>query len=325
MKISFTKYPIDLIICMVWSIILLPITLFDIDGTIRMIIGLPFLLFIPGYILIFVLFPTKKTNKGINVLERISLSFGLSLAIVTLIGLALNYTPQGIRLGPILLSIFFFILSIGSIGVYRWSKTTHDERYIISIHISFPQSKHTLDKALLLLLITSILIATASFIYIGITPPTAEKFTEFYLLGPEGKAEQYSQNISLGENVQGIIGIGNHEYRTVNYTVEIWLLNQTITYNETEQKNDTIIHNMWFIDTQQVMLPHVEIKLDDPWTPQWEYNYIFPINKQGTFALTFLLYTTLAENYSNEIDYKDTAEEKINNAYRELHLWITVS
>jgi uncharacterized membrane protein len=324
MKTSFTKYPIDLIICMLGSIILLPITFLDIDETIRLIIGLPFLLFIPGYILIFALFPTKKTDKGIDILERIALSFGLSLAIVTLIGLALNYTPQGIRLEPILLSIIFFIMSVGSIGVYRWIKTTLDERFTISINILLPQSEHTLDKALLLLLITSIIIATASFIYIGITPPTAEKFTEFYLLGSEGTAEKYLRNISVGENATVIVGIANHEYRTINYTVEVWLINQTTQYNETTNTNETLYHHMWFMDKLLVMLPHVEINLDDPWKPQWQFNYTFNLSKQGTFELAFLLYNSSTENYSNASDYKDIAEEKIKDAYREIHLWINV-
>ena len=73
---------------MIWSIILLPIVLLRIDDTLRIIIGLPFILFIPGYILVFALFPTKKS---VDIIERIALSFGLSIAIVPLIGLGLNY------------------------------------------------------------------------------------------------------------------------------------------------------------------------------------------------------------------------------------------
>ena len=92
MKVLFDKYPADIIICMLWSIILLPVALLNIDGTIRVILGLPFILFIPGYILIFALFPCRKTDQGIDIIERIALSFGLSIAVVPLIGLGLNYT-----------------------------------------------------------------------------------------------------------------------------------------------------------------------------------------------------------------------------------------
>ena len=77
MRILFSKYPIDIILCILWSIVLLPIALLDLEGILRIILGLPFILFIPGYILIFALFPTRKTDKGIDIIERIALSFGL--------------------------------------------------------------------------------------------------------------------------------------------------------------------------------------------------------------------------------------------------------
>ena len=125
MKISFEKYPIDILICVVWSLILLPISLLDFEGPIRIVLGLPFILFIPGYVLVFALFPTKKTDRGIDIIERIALSFGLSIAVVPLIGLGLNYTPWGIRLEPILLSIFIFIITLGVIGIYRWLSLIH--------------------------------------------------------------------------------------------------------------------------------------------------------------------------------------------------------
>ena len=90
MKISFTKYPADIILCMLWSLILLPTALLDVEGIIRVVLGLPFILFIPGYILVFTLFPAKKTDRGIDIIERVALSLGLSIAIVPLIGLGLN-------------------------------------------------------------------------------------------------------------------------------------------------------------------------------------------------------------------------------------------
>jgi len=56
---------------------------------IRIILGLPLVLFLPGYALIATLFPRKD---DLDAIERIALSFGLSIAISPLLGLALNYT-----------------------------------------------------------------------------------------------------------------------------------------------------------------------------------------------------------------------------------------
>lgn len=325
MKFSFSKIPVDILLCMVWSVILLPISLLEVEGALRVILGLPFILFIPGYMLIFALFPTKKTDRGIDIVERIALSFGLSIAVVPLIGLGLNYTPWGIRLEPILISIFIFIIGIGFIGFYRWLKTSSDERFIISVNLTFPKSERKLDKALTIILVLLIITAVVFLIYVIIVPKTGEKFTEFYLLGPLGQADEYPKDLTVRENTSVIIGVVNHEYKTVNYTIEIWLINQTIVYNEITEENQTIYHHMWYMNKINITLDHTPIKTEGPWMPQWEYNYNFSINRKGNFKLAFLLFTDQTEQYEYEKDYKNIAEQKINNAYRGLHLWLTVT
>ena len=320
MKIAYSKYPMDIIICIIWSITLIPLVLLKIEDTIRIIIGLPVILFIPGYTLIFALFPTKKT---IDIIERIALSLGLSIAIIPLIGLGLNYTPFGIRLEPILFSIFIFIISLGAIGTYRWYKIQPDDRYKISINISLTESKNKLDIILTIILILVIIIAFSLLIYVIVTPKIGERFTEFYLLGPTGNATGYPSNLTKNENASVIIGIANHESKTINYNIEIWLVNQTTT-----EENHTIYHNMWYIDKISITLDHREIDLEKPWASQWEYNYLFNINQTGLFKLAFLLYNEPTENYNHNRDYKDIANQKIDTtnttAYRSLHLWIKV-
>jgi hypothetical protein len=54
------------------------------------------ILFLPGYSLIELLY-----SKELDELTRFALSIGLSLALVPLVGLALNYTPFGIHLLPV--------------------------------------------------------------------------------------------------------------------------------------------------------------------------------------------------------------------------------
>ncbi len=81
----------------------------------RYVLGTAFVLYIPGAVLIEVLYPSSELEP----LERFALSIGLSLAIVPLIGLILNYTPWGIRLGPILYSLVLFSLVMGFIAMIR--------------------------------------------------------------------------------------------------------------------------------------------------------------------------------------------------------------
>jgi uncharacterized membrane protein len=108
--------PTDLVLVILLTIACIPFVLIAPLNEIlpvRIIPGLPLVLFLPGYALIAILFIRKDDLDGI---ERVALSFGLSIAITPLLGLALNYTPFGIRLTPILtvLSIFTISLAISA-------------------------------------------------------------------------------------------------------------------------------------------------------------------------------------------------------------------
>lgn len=67
----------------------------------RYVFGSALVLFLPGYALIEALYPKRELDE----LTRFALSIGLSLALVPLTGLVLNYTPFGIRLLPVTISI----------------------------------------------------------------------------------------------------------------------------------------------------------------------------------------------------------------------------
>ena len=98
------------------------------ETPIRIILGLALVLFLPGYALIATLFPRKDDLDGI---ERVALCFGLSIAITPLLGLALNYTPFGIRLSPVLIVLSVFTISL-AIGAYaRRSKLPEEDRFVV--------------------------------------------------------------------------------------------------------------------------------------------------------------------------------------------------
>jgi hypothetical protein len=96
--------------------LLIAIIAFFPDSPVRIILGLPFILFFPGYMLICALFPRKE---DLGLVERLALSMGLSMAVTSLIGLTLNYKPFGIRLYPITFSLFLFILLMSAVAMYR--------------------------------------------------------------------------------------------------------------------------------------------------------------------------------------------------------------
>jgi len=82
----------------------------------RWVLGSVFVLFIPGYVAVEALFPKGRELDG---LERLALSVGLSLALVPLVGLLLNYTPWGIRLDPIMISLTILTIGLALVAFAR--------------------------------------------------------------------------------------------------------------------------------------------------------------------------------------------------------------
>lgn len=323
MSYHFKNYPIDIILFILLGILILPVTLLNIEEIFRIIIGLPCILFIPGYMLIFIFFPIKTDHNGITTLERVGLSFGFSIATVSLLGLLLNFTPWGIQLLSVLFSLFFVIESLGIIALYRWKATLPEKRFIISINLSQFKSSSTIEKILTIFILLSMIAALSSIVYIIVQPKMGETFTDFYLLTSDGNVANYPQDVAYKQNISLNLGLINHEYKMMNYTIEVWLIDESTSVNQTAQENITQYNHAWFMDEIIVPLNHTEITNKNV-TQKWEYNYTFSINKIGHFKLTFLLFTTPSEAYSPEQDYKDSIQRKINNAYRELHIWLYV-
>jgi uncharacterized membrane protein len=120
-----------LIAVVVATLLLFPLVAFT-SGGVRIAFGLLFALFFPGYALLSAIFPKQGKLGGI---ERIALSFGLSIAVVPLIGLILNFTPWGIELYPIVISVTIFILAASVVGWYRQRKLEPDQRFRVVIKL----------------------------------------------------------------------------------------------------------------------------------------------------------------------------------------------
>ena len=326
MQFVMKRYPVDLLLCILWSCVLVPLCIFEVEDPVRIVLGLPFVLFIPGYVLVAALFPSKKLDRGIDVVERVALSFGLSIAVVPLLGLVLNYTPFGIRLVPVLLSVFGFIVLIGVVAVFRWFRTPVDERFVLAVNVQLPGYSSRVDAVLSVVLVMCIVVALVLLVYVIVLPREGEKFTEFYLLGLEGNASGYPRNLSWNETAGVFVGVVNHEYRVVNYTVEVWLVNESLVYNDSSGENDTVYHHFWFVDSLSVQLNHTPIDLEGVWEPQWEQPFMFQPLQNGSLKLLFLLFDyRVVDSFEKNVDYGSLAAERIAGAYRSAHLWLSVS
>lgn len=347
LSVSNRTYPADLVVAVgltlfTVSFVVLP---FLRDTPFRVIFGLFFVLFLPGYTLIAVLFPEARESsiydekyddknsvdtssaktianndtdpyfkpgrdKGIDGIERIALSFGLSIAIVSLVGLGLNLTQGKIQLGPLLMSLSLFTIgcAIGA-TIRRW-KLPPDERFSVPYNVWYNaiQEKLTkpetrIDAALSVLLVVSILLAVGSVGYAVVIPHQGEQFTEFYLLAEdEGElvADNYPTEMKIGESAELILGISNQEQKLVEYTVVVQVQQVEFSNNETE-----ILHQRE-LDRFQTTLTH-----NETWHREHE---ITPTMGERNIRVQYLLFRGETPD-----------EESKETSYRDLHLWINVT
>lgn len=60
-------------------------------------------------------------------------------------------------------------------------------------------------------------------------PKLGEAFTEFYILGPEGKAENYPKELNIGDEAMITVGIINHEGEETEYRVDVLIDDKKLT------------------------------------------------------------------------------------------------
>ena len=305
-------FPADLKVALVWLaanllVIYLPVLN---ETPIRIVLLLPGILFLPGYCLIAALFPG---NRDIDLIERIALSFGLSIAIVPLIGLGLNFTPFGIRLDPIMTGLTVFSLVMILVAHYRRALLPPEERFGVPFseiagslrEALFPASGSRADRILTVILILAILIAVLATVYVIAVPKEGERFTEFFILGEKQKAADYPDRITIGENYPVYIGVVNHEYRNVTYTVETWGMTEEFD-SVTNTSRIIAMDPLW---QRSFALAHNE-------TMSIPYN--LSVEKAGYNRVEFLLFNETVPGA------EVSSGDRINASYRDLHLWVTV-
>ena len=312
----------DLAVVVVLTLLTVVVTTVPVvrETPLRILFGLPFLLFLPGYAFVSALFPEAGSppsdgededgDRGIDGIERVALSFGMSIALVPLLGLALNFTPWGITFGPILLSVSGLTVLCVAVAAKRRRALPPEERFtvpwrgwIAAGRAELFEPADRVDAALNVAVVLAVVLALASVGFAVAFPQSGERFTEFYLLTEEDDgdlvAADYPEEFVQGETQSLVVGIENSEHESVEYTVVIQLErvdgegneSEVVEREELDRFEESLAHNQSVHRTQEVT----------------------PTMTGEELRLTFLL-------YDGEVPEEPTRE----NAYRDLHLWIDV-
>jgi uncharacterized membrane protein len=305
----------------------------SIGSPVRAVVGVLFVLFVPGYALVGALFPgagrppnpkrsgprgrldtaSGGTNrKGIDRWERLALSFAVSLAIVPLLAVAVTLSPVAFTTTSIFLTIGLVTLVGAVIAVKRHFALPADERFRTStvdwlggIRQSVTGSGSRGSVLLNVMLVVSVSLAVGTLGFAVLAPPDGESFTEFYVLSENGEDElvaaEYPDSFTPGEPQQIYTGIENQEGETVEYNVVIQL--QRVGGSEESPE---------VIERQEIDRFSVALSHNETWVEGRNVSVSGELS--GTdLRLKFLL-------------YKDSVPETPaeDTAYRDLHIWIDV-
>ncbi len=193
-------------------------------GTGRAIAGLLLIFFVPGYAMLAAIFPKKETVTHV---VRVIFSLVFSVIVVGGVGLILSYTQFGLTTEPLVAFITLFIIVSTCAAYARRRSLSSDERFAISMPsvldarraLSLQEVTRTLDKTLVIALILIVSTSLIASIYLLAMPYSGQRYTELYVLGPNGKTQDYPNQLRLGENKSVIVGVTNREQRAVEYTL----------------------------------------------------------------------------------------------------------
>jgi len=256
---------------------------------VRLVLGLVFILLVPGYCLTAALFPANDFDN----IERTGLSLGLSIAWIPVIALVLDRLPWGLRLWPIFIGQAVSILLFSVIALIRRARLPVGEVYLPSRirPRKWWRSVPTAEKRIYLFCLGALLIASTATAWVFLVPSPDEFMTEFYILGSEGLAESYPREAAVDETLTVTMGINNLERQKHTYWVEVWAIDpwsgKKVMVNSAGPYH---------------LIPEEAIETEIDWAMAWA---------EDDQVTEFYLFSTAAE--------------EIKAPYRTLRLWLDVT
>jgi len=262
-------------------------------------------LVLPGYVCTAVLFPADGERAGVTRLERAVLTVGLSIALVALAGVALDALVGRLTTATFLLTVVTITGGLTLLAAVRRRQVAPSVRYEPTLSGSLtPTGGSRLRRAATVAVVMVALVFAAG----AVATPQAmggqsDGVTEFYLLSEDGdgerRASDYPTEFATGRGESLSVAIGNQRETSERYTVVGQL------QRAQRGENGVTVRERTRLSAERVRVDSGETRTLDR---------TVTVDERGRYRLVYLL-------------YRDDAPEspRIETAYRELHLWITVT
>jgi len=278
----------------------------------RALVALPLPLFFAGYAVVSAGFPSRFRRVGddpvgIDLTERLALSFGTSLCLAPLVGLALASLPVGITVRSIVFAYTAVVVLGALVAASRRAALPDDVRFQFAVGRLFTAARANVAEvprrdAVANIAVAVAVIAAAATVGVGLVAPmegdgyeTLSVLTE----NDEGAlvAADYPSRLSVDASTELVATVENHRDRAVEYTLVVQF--QRVAPDGTVTERTELDR---FGST---------VGGGETWERGHEVSPAFPGDR---VRLTYLLY----QSTPPETPTRDTAD-------REVHLWMTVS
>lgn len=288
---------------------------------VRVAVTLAFLLFVPGYALSTAVFPAKLApdrrrrahplgpapGAALDGVERVAVSFGLSLVLLPLFGLVLALLRWPFNPWWILVLAGGFISVMTFIGAIRRIRLPDEARYDLPIGRWMHDIEDgvarvpAIDALLNVFLALAIVTATGAMAVAIIAPQDGTAYTEMTLLTTTGGdnlvAADYPTEFTRGQSEPLVLEVTNHENRPMHYTVVV--------------KLERINGQGQIVESDELNRFEKEIPTEGTWQIQ---HSVSPSMAGDDLRLVYLLYV-------------DDPPENPHaaNAHEHVYLWVDVS
>ncbi|MEF8853818.1 MAG: DUF1616 domain-containing protein [Haloarculaceae archaeon] len=306
---QFGRLPADLAVVVALVVVTDVVVLAPVlnESPLRVVLGAAFVLVLPGCAVVAALFPgdrtdresatagssaegTAETPRGIDGIERAALSLAVSIPVVSLLGLGLSVTPLGVGLASVLPAVTVVTLGATAVAAGRRSRLPPEDRFRVPYRQWVRAGRTAIFEADTRgeFVLTVLLVAS---VLLAIGSVTAAVVLP---------AERYPTEFTAGEPRPVVVGIENHEQQSVRYTVVTQL--QGVRVNGTETS---------VIEVRELDRFSVELAAGTTWRDE---RSLAPTMSGDRLRVVYLLYRGAPPETPTE-----------TNAYRSVHLWVSVA
>lgn len=284
----------------------------------QILVGIPALLFVPGYVLVAAAFPgrsdpdDRETDRGrtIDLVERAALSFGMSVALVPLFALAVG-SGWGLSL-PVALTGYTVLLGVGvAFAAVRRLRLPPQSRHRVparawaaDLRRSFRSPESAFEGAANIALALAVLLAVGAAGFAVATPYWSGPSSTFYLATENENGtlstNDYPTSFTPGEGQPLVAGIVNDEEQTQQYTVVVAL-------ERVEDGSDGVT----VVESNEIDRLQADVADGEEWTQR---HTVTPEMTGEDLRLHYYLYRGGSA----------PAQPDAESAYRDTYIWIDV-